>query len=161
MAISMSSATVDQSERENLLSSNVDSSVTAGGATANTSGGFFGLGAKESGASIAGITEDFAKNVKKEIDTYIEDINTEVESLSNPEVNQAFKGAGVEGALKNFVNSVKQVAKDYTNRLKVAEQQIIDSVGAAYVTQDTDISGNLKSDSGSLVSGNTSGSGGN
>lgn len=152
MAITMSGAKVETDERDSLLSSSIDQTITDGGAAPNTSGGAFGFGATESGASLAGVTESFAQNVTAKIETYITDVNTAVDELSTVEVNQAFKGAGLEAALNNFVESVKGVAKNYTDKLKRAEDQIINSVAAAYATQDSDLSENLGSDASSLES---------
>ena len=38
----------------------------------------------------------------------------------------------------------------YLAKLKVAEQEIVASVGAAYEAQDTDLAGNLNSDIGTI-----------
>ena len=154
MAISMSGATVETGERDSLLSSTVDTSVTSGGATANTQAtGFLGLGGREAtGAALAGVTADFAKNVTTEIDSYCTSVNECIDKLSQVEVNTAFKGSGIEAALNNFIESVKAVAKSYTNKLKNAETEIVNSVAQAYQTQDTDISGDLGSDASTLES---------
>lgn len=152
MAISMSGATVDTSERDSLLTSTVDTGVIAGGETANVSGGFFGavFGAEASGADIAGITESFAANVTRAIDSYKSDVQSKLDQLQAVESNSAFQGAAISKALANFVTSVRDVGTDYLNRLSSAETQIINSVAAAYKTQDTDLSGNLGSDAGSI-----------
>ena len=50
----------------------------------------------------------------------------------------------------NFVNAVREVGTQYLERLSSAETQIINSVAQAYQTQDTDLSDNLNSDSGSI-----------
>lgn len=152
MAITMSGATIDTSERDNLLSSNVDGSVVSGGATANTQAtGFLGLGGRETtGAALAGITESFAANVSAAIDAYKERIQTELSKLEAVESNAAFKGTAVSSALSKFVVSVREVGTNYIDKLSAAEKQIIDSVNAAYSTQDTDLSGNLNSDASSI-----------
>lgn len=150
MAITMSGATVDTTERDALLSSTVDAGVTSGGATLNT-GGPFGLGGT-TGATLAGVTASFASNVSTAIDEYCAEIDAKVEELSQVEVNTAFKGSAIESALNNFIESVKTTAKSYTSKLKEAEAEIINSVAKTYETQDTDISGNLASDGSTLES---------
>lgn len=150
MAITMSGATVDTTERDALLSSTVDAGVTSGGATLNT-GGLFGLGGT-TGATLAGVTASFASNVSTAIDEYCAEVDAKVEELSQAEVNTAFKGSAIEAALNNFIESVKTTAKSYTSKLKAAESEIINSVAKAYETQDTDISGNLASDGSTLES---------
>lgn len=149
MAISMSSVKVETGERDSLLSSSIDSTIAAG-ETLNK-GGFSGTGAA-TGATLAGVTSSFASNVSKEIDSYCEEVDRAIEQLSKVETNQAFKGAGLEQALNNFIESVKSVAKSYTTKLKSAETEIISNVAKAYETQDTDLSGNLGSDASSLES---------
>ena len=150
MAVTMSGATVDTTERDALLSSTVDAGITGGGATLNTDG-FFGRGAT-TGAKLAGVTASFASNVSSAIDDYCAEVDAKVEELSKAEVNTAFKGSAIEAALNNFVESVKTTAKSYTSKLKAAESEIINSVAKAYETQDTDISGNLASDGSTLES---------
>lgn len=152
MPITMSGATIDTSERDSLLTSTVDTSVVSGGASANTRGtGFLGLGGQEAtGAALAGVTADFAKNVSAAIDEYKTAVTTALGKLENVESNEAFKGAGVTAALSRFVESVKKVGNDYIDRLSSAETQIINSVQAAYSTQDTDLSGSLNADAGNL-----------
>ncbi len=150
MSITQSGATVDTTERDALLSSTVDAGVTSGGATLNT-GGVLGLGGT-TGANLAGVTASFASNVSTAIDEYCAEIDAKIEELSQVEVNTAFKGSAIESALNNFIESVKTTAKSYTNKLKEAETQIVNSVAKAYETQDTDISGNLASDGSTLES---------
>ncbi len=152
MAITMSGATVDTSERDNLLASNVDGSIVNGGATANTQAtGWFGFGGREAtGAALAGVTESFAANVSAAIDKYKENIETQLNQLEAVESNAAFKGTAVSSALSKFVVSVREVGTNYINKLSSAEKQIIESVNAAYSTQDTDLSGNLNSDASSI-----------
>ena len=146
MAISMSGATVDTSERDSLLSSSIDGGAVAGGATANTSGGFFGIGAEASGAALAGVTESFASHVTSAIDSYKADVQAKLDKLQAVESNSAFQGSAVSGALAKFVTSVRDVGTQYLERLSAAESQIINSVAQAYQTQDADLSGNLNSD---------------
>ena len=150
MAISMSGATVTTDTRDELLASSIDSSITSGGASPNMQAtGFLGLGGKEAtGAALAGITASFASN------EYCTTIDNAIEKLSQVDVNTAFKGTGIEGALNNFIESVKTVAKDYTNKLKAAETEIVNSVAQAYQAQDTDLTGDLGSDAAQLGSNN-------
>ncbi len=150
MAISMSGATVDTSERDSLLSSSIDSSVVSGGATANTSGGFFGLGAEASGAALAGVTDAFASHVSSAIESYKSKVQSELDKLQDIESNTAFQGTAVKSALTKFVTSVRDVGKQYLEILSAAETQIINSVAQAYQTQDADLSGNLNADAGGI-----------
>jgi len=145
MAVTMSGATVEHSARDVLLSKSVDNSFQNGA----SSSGMFG------NEPIVGITASFAANVTGAIDNYVNDIQTILSEISTVQTNEAFKGAGLEGALNNFVESVKTVATNYIRGLRDAENQIINSVAKAYATQDTDISGNINSDSGTLESSNT------
>lgn len=156
MAISMSGATVTTDTRDELLASSIDNSITSGGASPNMQPtGFLGLGGKEAtGAALAGITASFASNVSSRIDEYCTTIDNAIEKLSQVDVNTAFKGTGIEGALNNFIESVKTVAKDYTNKLKAAETEIVNSVAQAYQAQDTDLTGDLGSDAAQLGSNN-------
>lgn len=152
MAISMSGAKVETDQRDSLLASTIDSSVTSGGVTANTQGtGLFGLGGQEAtGAALAGVTSTFAANVSNKIDEYCANVNQRLAELQNVDTNVAFKGSGVSSALDRFIEAVKNVAISYTNKLKAAEQQIVNSVATAYATQDADLSGNMNADSGTL-----------
>ena len=97
MAISMSGATVDTSERDSLLQSNVDGGVVQGGVTANTRGtGFLGLGGQEAtGAALAGITESFASHVSTAIETYKSNVQTELDKLQSVESNEAFAAQSI------------------------------------------------------------------
>ena len=154
MAITMSNATVDTSERDSLLQSSVNGGAVEGGVTANTrtEGGVFGLFGEEvaSGQPLAGVTASFAANVSQAIETYKSNVQTELDKLQNVESNGAFRGEAITTALANFVNAVREVGTQYLERLSSAETQIINSVAQAYQTQDTDLSGNLNSDSGSI-----------
>ena len=148
MPITMSGATIDTSERDSLLSSTVDTSVVAGGATANTSGILWAQEA--TGSNLAGITDTFAQNVCGKIDDYKTAISTALGELQNVESNEAFKGSAISTALSKFVESVREVGNNYITKLSSAEAQIINSVQSAYSTQDTDLSGSLNADAGNL-----------
>lgn len=152
MSISMSGATVETGERDALTAASIDGSGF-GGETANTEWkrDFLWMGHDETtGASLAGVTASFATNVSNEIDTYVSEIDGYLDQLQDANSEVAFKGEAVKAALTKFVDSVREVAKSYTAKLKAAEAEIVNSVAAAYQTQDTDLSGDLSSDSGSL-----------
>lgn len=149
MSISMSGATVDQSSRDALLASTVDGGST-GGVTANTKGGFFGHGGTASGASLAGVTAEFAAQVSSAIDDYCANVESKLNELNAVESNGAFRGGALTAALSSFITGVKEVSMNYLAKLKEAEQQIVASVGAAYEAQDADLAGNLNSDVGTI-----------
>lgn len=154
MPITMSGATIDTSERDSLLSSTVDTSVVSGGATANTTSAWYDpaklFTEEATGAPLAGITDTFAQNVCGKIDEYKTTISTALSELQNVESNEAFKGSAISAALSKFVESVREVGNNYITKLSSAEAQIINSVQAAYSTQDTDLSGSLNADAGNL-----------
>ena len=139
MAITQSSATLDQSERTSLLDSPVNSDILNGGASAGSNT-----------VELAGITKNFADLVSKEIDNYIKNVDAEVDKMQAIKNDSAFKGTQINEALKNFVESVKTVATQYTEKLKNAEQQIINSVADVYSQQDTHISDSLGTDGSEL-----------
>jgi len=154
MAISMSDATIDDSTRKELLGSEIDGSFTG------VSSGTFtdailssdSLGGSAVGGGLAGITQSFATNVSNAIDTYVSTIMDDINKLENANSEVAFKGAQIKSALTNFIDGVREVAISYTNKLKAAEQQIINSVATAYQQQDADVSSNLGSDTATLES---------
>ncbi len=139
MAISMSGASISDDSRQALKSSSIDGSFAGG--TAN--GG---------GARLAGVTEDFAKAVSLAIDTYKGDVQRAIDNINTADSGVAFKGASLKSALDNFITAVKEVANSYLEKLSAAEKQIVDSVAAAYQTQDADLSSSLGADQGSLES---------
>lgn len=148
MAISMSGATVDMTERDKLLSSSVDASGSYGGEIANTN--WFGT---MTGKTLAGVSPSFAANVASAIDNYAETVMTNLNNVQTAvDSGVAFKGEGISKALDSFIASVKDVSISYLNKLKDAETQIINSVQKAYETQDTDLSSNLGSDGSNLES---------
>lgn len=155
MAISMSGAEIDTSERDTLLANEVDSSVVQGGVTANTSYGLFGLfGGETTGATLAGVTADFASSVKSAIDTYKSEVQSYLDQIDSADSTVAFQGSEIGGAIKNFIDAVKDVATRYLTKLSEAEQLIIDSVQSAYQTQDSDLTGDMSSDASTLDSSN-------
>lgn len=158
MAITMSGATVDTSLRDQLYSNTVND-VTVGGETANTAKeggvdlGLITIGGSDvaTGASLAGIDNEFEKEVIKAINDYIESITDVLGKLDSIASSTAFKGEGINKSLQTFASSVKEVASKYVLALRDAEKAIISGVHAAYKQQDTDISGNLNTDSSNLV----------
>ena len=154
MAITMSGATVDSSNREALLNSEVDKDVLGNGM------GFLGNFVSDVDLSsgltslltsgLAGVTSEFATAVSAAIDKYCQNIESVLSKLEAIDSKSAFKGSQIGGALANFVEGVKSSALSYLSKLKAAEQQIVESVQKAYATQDTDISSNLASDTSKL-----------
>ena len=152
MAISMSGATIETGERDGLKGSSIDTSVTSGGATANTktTGMLWWKDTTATGATLAGVTPAFATNVCKAIDDYKTNVQTYIDKLEDKNSEQAFKGEQVKAALTNFITEIKTVANSYLDKLSAAEQEIINSVGKAYETQDTDLSGDMGADTTTL-----------
>lgn len=158
MAISMSGAKVDTSERDSLLGKSIDESMTTGGVSPNTEevGWWFWEKHDEAtGVAVAGVTESFAKNVTAKIDEYTANVKGIVNGMTAADINIAFKGTKVQEAVAKFIESVQNVANNYLDKLASAENTIINSVETAYATQDEDLSSNMSSDSGSLVDKNT------
>ena len=98
MAISMSGATVETGERDRLNSSSIDTSVTSGGATANTKStstwykpSTWG-DTTTTGATLAGVTANFATNVCKAIDDYKAPVQADINKLEAKSSDAAFKG---------------------------------------------------------------------
>lgn len=156
MAITMSGANVDSSmsTRDSFTSATVDTGVLGGGAVANTHRtGFLGLGGSEAtGAPLAGVTAEFASAFSGVVDTYAADVRSKIDQLSSPEINQAFQGAGINAALANFIEGVKEVANSYLESLANVEVAITAEVAKAYADQDTELSGQLGSDTGTVSS---------
>lgn len=150
MAITMSGATVDSSNRETLLNSEVDKNVLGNDVNKPLTGMML-TGFVRSGTSgLAGVTSEFATAVSAAIDKYCQNIESILSKLEAIDSKSAFKGSQIDGALANFVEGVKSSALGYLSKLKAAEQQIVESVQKAYATQDTDISSNLASDTSKL-----------
>ncbi len=151
MAITMSGATVDSSNRETLLNSEVDKNVL-GNKTLGSflTGNIMTSTVRGFTSSLAGVTSEFATAVSAAIDKYCQNIESILSKLESIDSKSAFKGSQIDGALVNFVEGVKSSALSYLNKLKAAEQQIVESVQKAYATQDTDISSNLNTDTSSL-----------
>ena len=128
MAITMSNAQLDDSQRQSLLNSTV-ADVSVG----DTSG-------------FAGIKPEFVSTLTSSISEYISKARAELDKLESVDSNEAFQGTQFQTALANFVTGVKEVGESYLNALASAEQQIINSVHTVYETQDTDLGGQLSAD---------------
>ena len=63
-------------------------------------------------------------NVSNEIDTYVSEIDGYLDQLQDANSEVAFKGEAVKAALTKFVDSVREVAKSYTAKLKAAEAAV-------------------------------------
>lgn len=150
MAITMSGATVDSSNREALLNSEVDKNVLGNKVNNPFAGPLLTSFVRSGTSGLAGVTSEFATAVSAAIDKYCQNIESILSKLEAIDSKSAFKGSQIDGALANFVEGVKSSALSYLSKLKAAEQQIVESVQKAYATQDTDISSNLNSDTSSL-----------
>ena len=150
MAITMSGATVDSSNREALLNSEVDKNVLGNDVNKPLTGMVLTSFVRAGTSGLAGVTSEFATAVSAAIDKYCQNIESVLSKLEAIDSKSAFKGSQIDGALANFVEGVKSSALSYLSKLKAAEQQIVESVQKAYATQDTDISSNLNSDTSSL-----------
>ena len=153
MAIQMSSANVDTAmdRRSYFNKSNVDIDSMGERLTNNTaSGSLYGAMAMVAGlnvpGSLAGVTADFASAFQTVADSYKAEVQQQIDQLCNPEVNQAFRGAGVQSALEDFVVGIRDAASAYLDSLTEVEKAIVNAVRAAYVKQDNDLAGNVRSD---------------
>lgn len=162
MAITGSSASVDQSRRDNLLNSNLKNSTLGDGAKLDTQVSFskganFGFPTftfEATGNKVAGITPEFLSKFTSAVNEYCENVKSSIDELSSVQedkMKSAFKGTAVEGSITKFIESVKEVANNYLKALQESENQIAESVHNAYTQQDTDISSDLNKDAGSLV----------
>ena len=158
MAISMSAGKIDSSERESLLGQTVDNSANLndlqtngidihipGTNTSNLEG---------NEAKLAGITATFATDVTAKIDSYITTVQGHINSMANVASTSAFKGETLNNKISSFIKTISFICNDYVSRLHSAENQIINSVSAAYQQQDTDIAGDLISDSAQTLGNN-------
>lgn len=98
-------------------------------------------------AAVAGVTPDMANNIKAGLDSYVASINEAKKSLIDT-VNAAltnktiFQGE-VNSALSDFVTSVDTTINTYISGLVAAEQDIVNSVAAAYKTNDSTMQTNI------------------
>ncbi len=142
MAITMGSEQIVDTTRQNLKSSEVDMGLAQGGASA----GMFG------GEPLVGITPTFATSVASAINSYVNTITKTLDEIEAKSSAKAFRGDSIDNAVKEFVTSVKEVSMSYLKKLQEAEEQIINSVEEVYSSQDSNLSGNLEGDAGSLTS---------
>lgn len=156
MAITGTSATVDQSKRKDLLNSNLKNNTLGYGDKLNTSWNIStkGIRREADGKNLAGITADFLPKFTSAVDEYCSEVKKSIDKLSSVQednMNNAFKGGAVGKAITDFIESVKQVANNYLTALQNSENQIAESVQNAYTQQDTDISSDLNKDASSLI----------
>ncbi len=103
------------------------------------------------GDKLAGIKPGFKEKLTEAIDNYIASINKKIDELeTNPNIAQAFKGDGIESAIKRLISAVKEEAHAYTNELKKAEQSIIVQVEQMYSAQANTVSENMNADTSKL-----------
>ncbi len=159
MAIKGTDYTIDTDLRDSLVSDMETKTGSFSSAVGTSSGSFIGIqragmpGVTYKDPNIqgkVGITSDMITQVRIAYDTYIGEINQAINNLSNPEINQAFKGGSVERAFQSLVESVKKVAQDFTSSLQEAEMQIIQGVQRAYSAQDVAVGSDITGDAGTL-----------
>lgn len=98
-----------------------------------------------------GITPEMLSKITGAIDSYSSNLNNILDSMPDAvDYTQAFRGTGVEAAVKNFVVSVKELCKSHLESLKLAENQIIESVNAQYQASDQDVASQLNSDTSAI-----------
>lgn len=153
MAITMSQAKIDNSAREDLLNSNVDTTVFGGNRAQDRAEAVALMPVSVgggTGAKLAGVTEDFAKGVTEKIEDYCTNVEAILKNMESTDSKMAFQGAGIERALSAFITGVKESAFSYLDKLRFAEKQIVYSVSKTYQIQDADLSSNLTSDTSKL-----------
>ena len=121
--------TINSDKREELLNSNVEVPVN---------NDYY------SGNSKAGITDTFKMHLTRDINDYCNNIRSCLNNFDEIPINIVFKGETIESQMKQFITSLKEVANNYINKLEKAEDQIIEGVYKAYVTQDSDLSSEIK-----------------
>jgi hypothetical protein len=100
---------------------------------------------------VAGIKSGFFTALDTELTNYEEALNSKINQLeTNPNITQAFKGEKIQQAVSNLILAVKAEAMRYVGAMKAAEKQIIESVVAAYQSQDDTVSTSMNSDTSSL-----------
>ena len=155
MAITGSDANINSAmdARDSFASTVVDAdALTSGGATLNTSNtGYTSSAAQTTGAALAGVTPELADAFGRAVEAYAQEVKTHIDDLSKPEMNAAFKGTQIQAALNTFIDGVKQTADSYLRALAQVETNIVSEVKAAYATQDEDLSGQLGSDTESVI----------
>ncbi len=156
MAITGTDKRMDTQLRDN-LSKSFDSSdfINAVGQSQYTS--VFGIDIL---TGTAGIKPGFTSKLNEAVENYIKSINDELDKLeTNPNIAQAFKGEGVDSSVKRLITAVKQEAKTYTEKLKQAEQRIIEQVEQLYKEQSQSVSSSMNSDTSTLEGGPVGGGG--
>ncbi len=102
-------------------------------------------------AQVAGIKPGFREKLEQAIDAYLGSVNMKLNELeTNPNIAQAFKGEGVDAAIRNLITAVKQEAKAYTDQLRSVEQSIIQQVDLLYSDQANSVSDSMRVDTSRL-----------
>lgn len=155
MGITMSDAHIDSSKRDSMLNSKYDFNTLGEGTEFNQKEV---VGRKthneDTGVDVAGITPQFVASFKSTIQGYcknVEDALKQLDKVTEVSMDSAIKGAGIKDAVVEFVQAVRSTATAYLNALHESENQIIDSVHAAYQEQDADLSANLRSDASDII----------
>ena len=108
MAISMNGSAIDLAERQNLVNSEVDLSITGNAGSQSMSGGV-----------LVGVTPEFASNFTTKMDNYISAIKNKLGELDvQASKSNAFQGEGVQSSITTFITSVQEVANAYLDKLK-------------------------------------------
>ena len=162
MAITGSEATINTATADSLRGSTINSSIV--GNPVNGTASYFGssaangdtqmagtLAVEDVGSQLAGVTPDMAKNIASGIESYRTRIDAVLNKLNNVDPSTAFKGSAITSSLTNFVDGVKTVANNYLTRLSDAEREIVESVAAAYESQDEQLSGQMNADTKNVV----------
>lgn len=153
MAVTMSETTASRDSEIRLRNTTVDTSVVSGGATSTMVVGGGGMGATvTAGVPLVGITASFATNVCRAIEEYSTNIQNRINEMESIDSTGAFRGEAVTAAIANFITGVREVANAYIVSLQRAEQEITNNVHNVFSQQDTNISGNLNTDSNTLTS---------
>lgn len=156
MAVTMSETTASREAEIKLQSTSVDTTIINGGAVSTAKYHVSGEGQMAfligRGTPLVGITASFATNVSRAIEEYCNNIKNKINEMQTIDSTGAFKGESVTTAIANFVTGVKEVVNAYISSLQNAEQEIINNVQNVYTQQDTNISGNLNTDSGKVTS---------
>ena len=145
MAITGNFSKMDTQLRDNLSTSmSSENFISAVGYHSSSEIGMYGK-------HLAGIKPGFKEKLIEAIDIYISSINEKIDELeTNPNIAQAFRGEGLEGAIKRLISAVKEEAHAYTNELKKAEQSIITQVEEMYSAEANAVSENMDADTSKL-----------
>ena len=88
-----------------------------------------------SGYTVVGINVDQIPQMKNAIRTYIDNIRTKLDELQNYDPTVAFKGTETVGALKGYIEGVKEVSEALISNLLVFCDQLTE-VETAYKNKD-------------------------